>query len=201
MRTAPQRDILCIGAADGCLFQLSRLISQLPADFPAAVFVGFRPHAVVRVADVLRRSAALHVADAMSDEPIVVGKIRVAPRDRQLRFTATRTKLDPVDLELVRRPTIDTLFGSAASRLGRRVVAVLLGGGEGDGSEGARAIHSCGGLVVVPVSAFASGTCAPAVPSVACRPDHVVPLMEMGSLLSRLAAAARPLLCAVPVVP
>lgn len=198
VRAAPLRDVVCIGAADGCLLPLARLIAQLPLDFAAAVFVAFRPSAVVQVVDVLRRCAALPVAEAMSEEWIASGRVRVGPRDRQLRLTSSKTKLDDIVLERTVRPSIDVLFGSAASRLGRRVIGVLIGGGEGDGSEGARAIHSCGGLIVVPRAAFASGACLPTTPSSACRPDYVVPLADVGALLVQLVAAAGADTCAHP---
>jgi two-component system chemotaxis response regulator CheB len=199
VRGAPPRDVVCIGAAEGCLLQLARLIAQLPLDFAAAVFVAFRPTAVVQVVDILRRCASLPVAEATNEECIASGRVRVGPRDRQLRLTSSRTKLDDVALEPNVRPSIDVLFGSAASRLGRRVIGVLLGGGEGDGSEGARAIHSCGGLLVVPRAAFASGPCLP--PSSACRADYVVPMAEVGALLVRLVAVADPAVYAHPLPP
>jgi two-component system, chemotaxis family, protein-glutamate methylesterase/glutaminase len=196
---ARSRDVVCIGAADGCVLPLARLIAQLPIDFPAAVFVVCRPSSPASVPDILRRCAALPVAEATNDETIASGRIRVGPRDRQLRFTSARTKLDHAAAERVVRPTLDAFFGSAASRLCRRVIGVLLGGGEDDGSEGARAIHSCGGVIVVAAPAITLAVDKVYAGTSPCRPDYRVPLDAMGALLLRLTAPIRPLaLVAIP---
>jgi two-component system chemotaxis response regulator CheB len=89
------------------------------------------------------------------------------------------------------RPAIDPLFRSAAVAYGVHVVGVLLTGYLDDGTSGMVAIKRCGGRNVVqdPKDAAYPDMPMNAIENVGV--DHVVPLAEMGSLLTRL--VARPL--------
>jgi len=67
------------------------------------------------------------------------------------------------------RPSADLLFASAAEHYPGRVIAIILTGMGHDGSDGVRAVHAAGGVVIVenpetaafrsmPDSAVATGT-------------------------------------------
>ena len=179
-----QRDVVCIGAADGKVLPVAQLLAQLPADFPAALFVlAVRGKSGALLPTLLGRCAALPVEEAAADEPIAGRRVRVAPCDRQLRLTSTTTELAQPPDNPHDHPSIDALFRSAASSLGPRVIGVVFGADGHDASEGVRAIHRAGGLIVMPAAGVALD------PWVApCRPDFVVPVEDMGALLIRLTA-------------
>ncbi len=78
------------------------------------------------------------------------------------------------------------LFRSAAEVYGPRVIGVVLTGGDGDGTDGLRAIKAAGGLSVVQEP---EGAADPSMPLSALHggdPDHVVSLDEMAGLLTGL---------------
>lgn len=78
---------------------------------------------------------------------------------------------------------MDALFESAAEVFGKQVIGVVLGGGDGDGTEGRKAMKRQGGLSVIqsPVDAEA-----PSMPTTALlhdSPDYMVLVEELGPLL------------------
>ena len=84
------------------------------------------------------------------------------------------------------RPAADVLFRSAAEVYGPRVIGVVLTGGDGDGTDGLRAIKAAGGIGVVQEPGEAAD---PGMPRSALQgdsPDHRVRLEAMAELLTQL---------------
>ena len=87
------------------------------------------------------------------------------------------------------RPAADPLFRSAADVYGARCIGIVLTGGDGDGTNGLRAIKAAGGISVIqdPKEAVA-----PEMPRHALKgdsPDFVAALSKMPDLLVRLVTA------------
>ena len=142
--------IIVIAASAGGLEPLKRIVSALPADCAAALFVvvhiGDHPS---RLPDVLAGVTTLPVAFARDGEPIGPGRIRVAPPGRHMRLSGDRIRLDRGPREHSTRPAADPLFVSAAESHGARVVGIVLSGGDTDGAAGLRAIKLRGGRSLV----------------------------------------------------
>ena len=183
------RDILVIGASAGGVDALPRLIGSLPADLPASVFVVLHIPAQGRdlMPDLIRRSASLSVAHGMDGERVRQGHVYVAPPDHHLQLDGMHVRLSRGPRENFHRPSIDTLFRSAADSYGSRVVGVVLTGNLDDGTAGLHAVKSRGGIAIVqdPKDALV-----PAMPQSALRNvkvNHCLALAEIGPLLVRLA--------------
>src|SRR5215467_1620838 len=89
------RDIIVIGASAGGVPALTSLVSQLPKDLPAAIFIvlhvpGNTPSLLPTI---LAHDSTLPVAHATDGEPIVRGRIYVAPPDHHLLIEHNRVKL------------------------------------------------------------------------------------------------------------
>lgn len=144
------RDIVVIGGSAGAVEGLVRLMPNLPAALPARLFVTVHvPATTSALPAILARVghlAARHPSDHEPTEPSVV---YVAPPDHHLLVQPGHVRVVRGPRENGHRPAVDTLFRSAASSYGARVVSVVLSGNLHDGSAGAAAVRDAGGLVIV----------------------------------------------------
>lgn len=147
----PNKDIIVIGASAGGVQALSTLVAQLPPDLPAAVFIVLHipTDFPSLLPNILARDSHLPVAHAVNGEEIKQGKIYVAPPDYHLLLEDGDVKLVRGPKENLHRPSIDTLFRSAARWAGPRVIGVILTGARDDGRVGMRAIKQRGGIAIV----------------------------------------------------
>ena len=184
------RSIIVIGASAGGVDALGRLVSFFPPAFPAAVMIVLHtaPHSPRVLAEIIGQYASIPVSYATQGEEVLLSHAYVAPPDRHLIVTgAGRLGLDAGVKVRHSRPAVDRLFTSAAEFYGSRVVGVVLTGGDGDGTNGLRAIKKAGGLAIVQDPADAV---APGMPMSALErghPDYCLTLNEIGPMLIRLA--------------
>jgi two-component system, chemotaxis family, protein-glutamate methylesterase/glutaminase len=187
-------DIVVIGFSAGGIEPLLRLVGDLPADLPAAVFVvhHFPARSISALPSILGRAAALPVRQAIDGEPIVPGHIFVGRPDRHLLLVPGHCRLAHGPREHGNRPALDPLFRTAARSYGGRVIGVILSGTLDDGTVGLHAIKRAGGLAVVqhPDDCAYPGMPMSAIQHVQI--DHVEPAAELGRLIARLVRQAVP---------
>jgi two-component system chemotaxis response regulator CheB len=139
---------------------------------------------------ILDRESELEVAAGIDGEPLLPGRIYVAPPDRHLTVAAGRLELGRGPKENGVRPAVDPMLRSLAASYGEHAVAVILSGALGDGSTGARAVKQAGGAVIVQDPEDAT---VPSMPESAIRAvgdvDAVLAAAEIGPALARLAPA------------
>lgn len=144
-------EIIAIAASAGGLAALSKVLSGLPAGFPAAVVVvqHLDPRHRSLMADILGRRTPLQVKQAEAGETLQHGTIYIAPPDRHLLVNSDGT-LSLTQSELVHfvRPSGDLLLESVAAGHKDRAIAVILTGTGSDASMGVRAIKKMGGTVI-----------------------------------------------------
>jgi two-component system chemotaxis response regulator CheB len=88
----------------------------------------------------------VHASDG---EPIVRGRIYIAPPDQHMSFTDGHVALSRGPKVNGHRPSIDSLFESGAATFGGRVTAVVLSGVLDDGAAGLLAVANAGGATLV----------------------------------------------------
>lgn len=203
--TAPSgHDIIVVGASAGGVEALGELVSQLPADLPAAVFIVLHipAYGASVLPGILSRRGPLPAAHPADGEPIRHGRIYVAPPDHHLLVEKDGTvRLTRGPHENGHRPAVDTLFRSAARAYGPRVIGVVLTGTLDDGTAGLQAVKRRGGLAVVQDPEDALFASMPRAAIEGVRVDHVAPLAEIGPTLDRLAHQAAPAESKTPVTP
>jgi two-component system chemotaxis response regulator CheB len=171
---------------------LGRLAQDLPANFPApiAIVLHVPPDSPSLLAEILSRKGPLKARTADAGMLFERGTIYVARPDHHLIVQRNGGTLS---MNVARgprenrhRPSVDPLFRSAALAAGEQAIGVILSGTLDDGTAGLIALKQCGGTAVVqdPRDALYSGMPQSAIENVAV--DHIVPLAEMGALLSRL---------------
>jgi two-component system chemotaxis response regulator CheB len=185
-------DIVAIGASAGSVEVLLKLVGDLPADLPAAVFVVVHQHAshVSQLADLLSRRGRLPATLPLHGEAIRPGTIYVAPPDNHLQLRQGRVEVVRGPKDNGHRPAADVLFRTAAASYGARVIGVVLSGYQDCGTAGMMSIKARGGLAVVqdPETAVAAEMPRHVIERVAV--DHVVHPTELPGLLARLVATA-----------
>lgn len=182
------RDTIVIGASAGGVQALSKLVRDLPSDLPAAVFIVLHipVDATSLLPDILAHHSSLPVAHAVDGEPIVRGRIYVAPPDRHLLVEGQKVKLVHGPKENLHRPSIDALFRSAARWMGPRAIGVILTGARDDGKVGMRAIKQRGGLTIIQDPEEAPFPSMPLSVTQAIRVDYSLNLQEIAPLLNEL---------------
>ena len=185
------KDIITLGASAGGVEALADLISRLPADLPAAIFVVLHipAYGTSVLPAILSRRVALPARHAVDGETFHTGQIYIAPPDHHLLVSAGQVHLTRGPAENGHRPAIDTLFRSAARAYGERVAGVVLSGSLDDGTAGLQAVKMRGGVALVqdPNEALFSSMPRSAMENVAV--DYVQPLAEMAVTIIRLASA------------
>lgn len=186
-------NIIVIGAGAGGLDALDALISSLPVDLRASVFIV--QHLVSDDSgDALLRQLARHPGfkarfgtEGLRFAP---GRIYVAPAGSHLLLKTDRMLVRRGARENRNRPAIDPLFRSAAVSHGARVIGVVLTGLLDDGTAGLVAIKKGGGVAVVQDPAHAAYPGMPQSALDGLNVDYCVPLGEMGRLLEVLVSKA-----------
>ncbi len=152
-RSASER-IVVLGTSTGGPQALTRLLKQLPADFPAPIAIVLHiPEGYTGpLAQRLNDECAIEVAEAADGLLLRPGLAILAQAGRHLTFSAEGdnfgARLDREPSDSLHRPSVDVMFESAAARFGKRALGVVLTGMGDDGSRGARAIVTAGGEVL-----------------------------------------------------
>lgn len=143
--------VVVIGSSAGGLPALKDLVDTLPRDFPGAVFIvrHFPPRAESRLPEVLAPVSKLRVDHAVHRARIEGNRIFVGPPGRHLILEPGRMELRYGPRINSVRPSIDTLFRSAARSYGAGTAGVVLSGTLDDGTAGLMAIQHSGGMTIV----------------------------------------------------
>ncbi|KYF78798.1 hypothetical protein BE17_22195 [Sorangium cellulosum] len=151
MTEAPSRSqLVVIGCSAGGIEALCTLVATLRAPFPSPVVIAqhLDPRRESHLGEVLRRRSELPVRSVASASPLEDGVIYVVPAGRDVEITDHELRLLPENGARP-KPSIDTLFRTAAEVFGDHLIAVVLTGNGSDGSVGARHVKKCGGTVVI----------------------------------------------------
>ncbi len=145
--------ILAIGSSTGGPQALLALLKALPAKVDAPIVIAQHMPATFTtvLAQHLARASGRPCAEAVHGEPVLPGRIYLAPGDFHFeierhgaQLTARLTKVPP---ENFCRPSVNPLFRSVARAFGAQSAAVMLTGMGSDGLDGAREIASAGGTI------------------------------------------------------
>ena len=148
-------DVVVIGISTGGPQGLKRVIPRLPAELavPIAIVLHMPVGYTELYARTLNEQSALTVLESQGGEVVTKGHVYLAPDGRHLTLRRTGagevvTHLDVRPLDTPYRPSVDTLFQSAADAYGSRVLGIVMTGMGADGREGAAWIKAKGGTVL-----------------------------------------------------
>jgi len=187
MPDTSQFPIVGIGASAGGIPALEGFFKGVPDDcgLSFVIVTHLRPDRESLLHEVLKRYTPLPVVIAEHDQKVLINHVYVMPQNALITMENGVLNIreeDPLHRE---RKPIDLFFASLGADQGEYSVGIVLSGGDGDGTLGAKAIKEAGGLTLaqttdesgpkhpdMPQSAIASGMI-----------DISVPVDEMGERL------------------
>src|SRR5581483_6265100 len=142
--------IFAIGASQGGVQALRVLLAGLPADFAAPVLIVQHIGATESILPaILADASSLPTAFALDGEPLLPGRVYVAPPDHHMLVNDGKLELTRGPRENWARPAIDPLFRAAALYYAQDAIGIVLSGRLNDGTAGLYEIKRWGGLAMV----------------------------------------------------
>ncbi|WAH56213.1 chemotaxis protein CheB [Pseudomonas silvicola] len=182
-----------VGASAGGVEALLRVYGMLPASFalPVLTVLHLPDDRHSQLAEVFARRMHRAAKEAVDKEDIQPGMFYFAGPGYHLSVEQDRSlSLSQEERVHYSRPSIDILFESAADAYGAQLVGVLLTGANEDGARGLATIGERGGLTIVQDPTEARVAIMPEAAMRLRRPDHILPLNGIGSLLAKLERSA-----------
>jgi two-component system chemotaxis response regulator CheB len=179
-------DAVVIGASAGGVSALLDMLTGLPASFclPVVVVLHLPEGRQSRLPEIFRHRSAMAVREAADKEAIAPATLYFAPPGYHLSLETDHTFSlscePPVNFS---RPSIDLLMASAADAYGARLAGIVLTGANADGAAGLAKIGQQGGLTVVQDPAEAEIPTMPEAAIRLARPDLILDLKGIRSLL------------------
>ncbi|HSH45767.1 MAG TPA: chemotaxis response regulator protein-glutamate methylesterase [Longimicrobiales bacterium] len=183
-RPEPTFEILAVGASTGGPRAITRLISDLPVNFPAGIVVAqhMPPGFTDTLAERLDRRSPLTVREARDGDRVEPGVVLLGEGGKQLCVERDDRglfiRIPEEGGQFLHRPSVDHLFQSVAKAAGERAMGLVLTGMGQDGKVGLQAIREAGGFTMVESeeSAVIYGMPRAALPSA----DRSLPLDQIG---------------------
>lgn len=149
MRAGAQGRIIFVGASTGGTEALKTFLLGVPANCPPILIVQHMPESfTASFAKRLDSLCAPQICEAQGNEKVEPGKVFIAPGHShlQIRRSAVGYVTDiqatpPVNRH---RPSVDVLFDSAATLVGRQAIGVILTGMGKDGAQGLLRMRQAG---------------------------------------------------------
>jgi two-component system, chemotaxis family, protein-glutamate methylesterase/glutaminase len=190
-----KRDIIVVGASAGGVEALMNFVKSLPDDFDASIFIVLHtaPYSPSKLPEILSRAGVLKASHPKDGDKIKNGHIYIAPPDHHMILEKeNRIAVRKGPKENRFRPSVDALFRSAALIYGPRVIGLILSGLLDDGTSGMWNIKRCGGLTIIQDPEDAIFSSMPQNVLQYVDVDYITPVIEIGSLLTRLIAEEIP---------
>ena len=184
-----QYEAIAIGVSSGGLNALKIILFSLPAGFAIPIIIV--QHVSARSEgywiELLNEKSNILIKEADEKEKIENGIAYVAAPNYHLMIEKDKTFSLTIEERVnYARPSIDVLFESAAICYKNKLIGIILTGANSDGSKGIKQIQEYGGLTIVQDPEKAESSLMPESAISAIKPDHILPLEEIASLLINL---------------
>lgn len=151
IRTTHQ--VIAVGASTGGTEALKEFLTALPADSPGIVIVQHMPEKFTKAfANRMNGICQVQVKEASDGDRILPGHVLLAPGSFHMEVTRSGASFgvrvfrgEPVNRH---RPSVDVLFNSCATVLGRNAIGVIMTGMGDDGARGMLAMRQAGARTI-----------------------------------------------------
>ena len=183
--------VIAMAASVGGLKALSVILGGLPADFAAAIAIVMHvaPDHKSLLAEILKCRTHLPVTQAHTGDVLAPSRVFVAPPNHHLFVVkGNRLKLSSAHAEKIHfaRPSAEPLFASVAEVYKKNAIAVVLTGGDGDGSFGVQIVKDKGGTVIAQDRPTSENFSMPDTAIKTGDVDYILPLDQIAPMLIAL---------------
>ncbi|MBB5321252.1 protein-glutamate methylesterase/protein-glutamine glutaminase [Marinobacter oulmenensis] len=187
-RKTPARhyQVVAIGTSTGGPVALQKVLTELPASFPAPiVLVQHMPASFTPAfAERLNRLCRIEVRQAEDGDVLRPGLALLAPGGKQMmiegRSGQAKVRILPSDERLNYKPCVDVTFGSLARSFPGKTLGIILTGMGADGKEGCRMMKQTGSVIWSQDEKTSVIYGMPMAVARAGLSDEVLPLQEIG---------------------
>ena len=185
--------VIAMAASVGGMEALSVILGGLPANFPAAIAIVMHlsPNHKSILAEILSRRTHLLVKQAHTGDVLCPSCVFIAPPNHHLSVSAGGgLKLSSAHAKKINyaRPSAEPLFISVAGIYRQSAIAVVLTGGDGDGSFGVQIIKDEGGTVIAQDRPTSQDFSMPETSIKTGDVDYILPLDKIAAKLIELVA-------------
>lgn len=184
--------VVFVGSSTGGTEALKEVLGRMPANSPAMLLTQHMPESFTKsFAARLDSLSAMKVKEAEHNERVLPGHAYLAPGHSHLLIRKSGayyyTELSQGDPVSRHRPSVDVLFGSAASVLGPNALGVILTGMGKDGAAGMLQMRQSGAYTIAQDAATCVVYGMPKAAIEVGAAHEVTPLLEIaGRIVDRL---------------
>jgi two-component system, chemotaxis family, protein-glutamate methylesterase/glutaminase len=186
-------DIIAIGSSTGGPQALFEVLSHLKGGIRQPILITQHMPATFTtiLAEHITRQCGIPCAEAKDGEPLVGGRIYLAPGDFHMvlatRGTGTVLSVNKEPPENFCRPAVDPMMRSIAKIYGKRALAIILTGMGQDGMRGCTELVAAGGLTIAQDEPSSVVWGMPGAVATAGLCGAVMPLREIGPFIRKMA--------------
>jgi len=189
----PSPDIIAIGSSTGGPQALFEVLSHLKGGVRQPILITQHMPATFTtiLAEHITRQCGIPCAEAKDGEPLVGGRIYLAPGDFHMvlatRGASTVLSVNKEPPENFCRPAVDPMMRSIAKIYGKRALAIILTGMGQDGMRGCTELVAAGGLTIAQDEPSSVVWGMPGAVATAGLCSAVMPLREIGPFIRKMA--------------
>ncbi len=145
--------VIAVGASTGGTEAIREFLQALPNQMPPILIVQHMPEKfTASFAKRLNELCGLHVKEAEANEEILPNTVYIAPGNFHMTVSHLNTKnyirISKGELVNRHRPSVNVLFNSVASQLGKNAIGVIMTGMGDDGATGMKAMFDRGAWTI-----------------------------------------------------
>ena len=192
--------IVGVAASAGGVEAFTQLLSHLPLDTGMAFVLiqHLAPDHESLLTEILGRATQLPVREVQNGTTVEPNQVYVIPPNTKMVLAGGVLQLSPREKVLGKYMPGDAFFTSLAADRGHKAIAVVLSGGDGDGSLGLTAIKAAGGVTFAQCEDTAQFDSMPNTAVATGKVDFVLPPEKIADALANL--SRNPMLaCPLPL--
>ncbi|MBD2034456.1 ATPase, partial [Leptolyngbya sp. FACHB-321] len=195
--------VVGVAASAGGLEAFTQLLNHLPTDTGMAFVLiqHLAPDHESLLSEILSRATPLAVHEVQNGMLVEPNQVYVIPPNTKMILSEGVLQLSPREKVFGKYMPGDAFFTSLAADRGHKAIAVVLSGGDGDGSLGLKAIKAAGGVTFAQCEDTAQFDSMPHTAVATGKVDFVLPparIAEELATLSRNPLLVNPLSVSVP---